>query len=128
MSHHAVIAFPDDSDETLEKVLRLTCTGAISSPLGRAVTFEDGRDALLARMFGGKAIGDHTLTFEVAEEEKALEEWLVSNCPSDRYQWVALEHFEFFRQTDAQRVVEAFEAVTGQAPWLQPLGEGDWQL
>lgn len=126
MSYHALIAFPDDDDETLEKVLRLTRTGAISSPLGRAITFEDVRDALLARMFGGKVIDDHTLMFEVADEEAAVEDWLVSNLPRDRYDRVVLEHFEFFRQTDAQRVVDAFRATTGRVPWLQLLGGDDW--
>lgn len=125
MSFHAVIAFPDDDDETLEKVLHLTRTGAISSPLARAVTFEDGRDAVMARMFGGRVIDSQTLVFEIAEEEKALQDWLVLNCHTDRYRWLSLERFEFFQPTDAQRLMQAFEAVAGHAPWFLTGGPSD---
>lgn len=120
MSYHAVIAFPDDDEETLEKVLRRTRTGAVSSPLARCVTFAREADAITARMFGGRVVDDWTLILD-ADEEKELRDWMNQSAPLGPTEWHALERFEFLRASDAERLSEAYNAVTGLQPRFMSL-------
>jgi len=120
MSYHAVIAFPDDGEETLEKVLRITRTGAVPSPLDRCVTFAHDADAIIARMFGGRVVDDRTLILN-ADEEKELRNWMHQRASTVPAEWRSLERFEFFRLCDAERLFDAYEAATGAQPCLLPL-------
>lgn len=118
--HHVVIAFPDDGEETLEKVLRSMRTGAISSPLDRCVTFAHEADAITARMFGGRVVDDRTLILD-ADEENDLRNWMNQSTSTSPAEWWTLERFEFFRPCDAERLYEAYERTIGTRPRLFPL-------
>lgn len=123
MSYHAVIPFPDDNGETLERVLTRTKTGAIiSSPMEDFLLIcSTETDAVFIRC--GLSLRTATKqSFLVRSlDQTAVATWLIQNGLASRCEWAALESFEFFNAAAVDRAIEVFSDVVGHEPHSLPL-------
>lgn len=123
MSYHAVFAFPDDNDETLERVLTRTKTGRIiSSPMEDLLLIcSSETDAVFVRC--GLALRPATKKSLLvpASSQAAVASWLTQNGLASRYEWASLEHLEFFSAAAVDRAIEVFGDIVGREPHSLPL-------
>lgn len=123
MSYRAVLAFPDDNGETLERVLTRTKTGGIiSSPMEDLLLIcSSETDAVFIRC--GLSLRPATeRSFLVLHSDKAaVATWLIQNGMISRCEWAALENLEFFHAAAVDRAIEVFSDVVGREPHSLPL-------
>ena len=123
MSYRAVLAFPDDNGETLERVLTRTKTGGIiSSPMEDLLLIcSSETDAVFIRC--GLSLRPATeRSFLVrSSDQAAVATWLIQNGLASRCEWATLENFEFFHAAAVDRAIEVFSDIVGREPHLLPL-------
>ena len=120
---HCVIIFPDDGDATLSALLHQTKTGAIiSSPMeDRLLICATAADAVFIRCGLDLRPVSETMFAVPVGDQANVSAWLVHNRLLRRCEWRALEHFEFMSLEAADRLIEVFRRLTGNAPLTLPL-------
>lgn len=123
MSYHAVLAFPDDKGETLERVLTRTKTaGIISSPMEDLLLIcSSETDAVFIRCGLALRTASMTTLLVPLQDQPAVNLWLRQNGMAGRCEWAALEHLEFFSETAVDRTIEVFSSIVGHDPQSLPL-------
>lgn len=123
MSYRAVLAFPDDNGETLERVLTRTKTGAIiSSPMEDLLLIcSSETDAVYIRCGLSLRPATERSFLVLHSDQAAVATWLIQNGMTSRCEWAALENFEFFHTAAVDRAIEVFSDVVGREPHSLPL-------
>lgn len=123
MSYHAVLAFPDDNGETLERVLTRTKTGGIiSSPMEDLLLIcSSETDAVFIRCGLSQRTAFNESLLVPVSSQAAVASWLMQNGLAPRCEWAALERFEFLTTGALERTIEVFSNVVGREPYSLPL-------
>lgn len=123
MRDHAVLAFPDDDDETLQKVLTQTKTSQIiSSPMEDLLLIcSSETDAVFVRCGLALRTASKTTLLVPVRDQRTVADWLFQNGLNGRCEWAALEHFEFMNVAALKRTVEVFSDIVGHEPYSLPL-------
>lgn len=123
MSFHAVIAFPFDADATLRSVLGQTRTGGIvASPMADLLLIcSSETDAVFVRCGLALRPASMTTLLVPAEDQLAVDLWLLQEGMAGRFNWAALENFEFASEEAVNRTIEVFSEIVGHDPQSLPL-------